>query len=105
MRKITTIILLTALVGSSAAQTRTDIYHDGWIDFNKNGEKDIYEDPKQPIEKRINNLLQQMTFEEKTCQLATLYGYGAVSPDSLPTPAWKTSICVACSDTMTRYLL
>ena len=92
MRKITTIILLTALVGSSAAQTRTDIYHDGWIDFNKNGEKDIYEDPKQPIEKRINNLLQQMTFEEKTCQLATLYGYGAVSPDSLPTPAWKTSI-------------
>lgn len=92
MRKITTIILLTALVGSSAAQTRTDIYHDGWIDFNKNGEKDIYEDPKQPIEKRIDNLLQQMTFEEKTCQLATLYGYGAVSPDSLPTPAWKTSI-------------
>lgn len=92
MREITTIILLTALVGSSAAQTRTDIYHDGWIDFNKNGEKDIYEDPKQPIEKRIDNLLQQMTFEEKTCQLATLYGYGAVSPDSLPTPAWKTSI-------------
>ena len=30
----------------------TAIYHDGWIDFNKNGIKDIFEDPAQPVERR-----------------------------------------------------
>lgn len=68
------------------------IYHKGWIDLNKNGVKDVYEDPKAPIEKRIENLLGQMTLEEKTCQMATLYGYGRVLRDSLPTPAWKKAI-------------
>ena len=34
-------------------------------DLNKNGEKDIYEDASQPIEKRVENLLSQMTVEEK----------------------------------------
>ena len=34
-------------------------------DLNKNGQKDIYEDPSQAIEKRINDLLSQMTIEEK----------------------------------------
>lgn len=68
------------------------IYHKGWIDLNKNGVKDVYEDPNAPIEKRIENLLGQMTLEEKTCQMATLYGYGRVLRDSLPTPAWKKAI-------------
>ena len=64
----------------------------GWIDFNKNGRKDIYEDPAQPVEKRVEDLLSQMTVEEKTCQLATLYGYGRVLRDSLPVEAWKQEI-------------
>lgn len=34
-------------------------------DLNKNGEKDIYEDALQPIEKRIDDLMSQMTVEEK----------------------------------------
>ncbi len=34
-------------------------------DLNKNGKLDIYEDPAQPIEKRIADLLKQMTLEEK----------------------------------------
>src|SRR5664279_187624 len=34
-------------------------------DLNKNGKMDIYEDKTQPIEKRIADLLQQMTIEEK----------------------------------------
>ena len=76
--------------------TRTNIYHDGWIDFNKNGREDIYEDPAQPIDKRVDDLLAQMTLEEKTCQLATLYGYDRVLKDYLPTgtlPAesWRTA--------------
>ncbi len=75
---------------SSIAQT--SIYHDGWIDFNKNNKKEIFEDAKQPIEKRIENLLSLMTVDEKTVQLATLYGYMRVVKDSLPTAAWKTKI-------------
>jgi len=71
--------------------TRADIYHDGWIDLNKNGKKDIYEDPTQPVEKRIDDLLSQMTLEEKTCQLATLYGYQRVLPDYLPTTNWHNA--------------
>jgi beta-glucosidase len=68
------------------------IYHEGWIDFNKNGVKDRFEDPKAPLEDRIENLLGQMSVEEKTCQLATLYGYRRVLKDPLPTPEWKTAI-------------
>lgn len=33
-----------------------------------------------------------MTIEEKTCQLGTIYGYGAVIKDTLPTLEWKNSI-------------
>lgn len=68
------------------------IYRKGWIDFNKNGKKDVYEDPTQPIEKRIDDLLSQMSLEEKTCQLGTIYGYGAVLKDTLPTKNWKNEI-------------
>ena len=71
---------------------RKPIYHDGWIDLNKNGRKDVYEDPTQPVEKRIDDLLAQMTLEEKTCQLATLYGYARVLKEYLPAPSWKTAI-------------
>jgi Beta-glucosidase-related glycosidases len=71
---------------------KKDIYHKGWIDFNKNGKKDVYEDTTQPIEKRIQDLLGQMTLEEKSCQLATYYGHGKVLKDSLPTAAWKDMI-------------
>lgn len=37
----------------------------GYRDLNKNGRQDIYETPSQPIEKRIEDLLSQMTVEEK----------------------------------------
>jgi beta-glucosidase len=47
-----------------------------WIDLNKNGRMDPYEDPSVQIDKRIDDLLSQMTLEEKTAQMATLYGYG-----------------------------
>ena len=54
--------------------------------------KDVYEDPNAPVEARVKNLLGQMTLEEKSCQMATLYGYGRVLKDSLPTPAWKEAV-------------
>jgi len=34
-------------------------------DLNKNGKLDVYEDPGQPIQKRVEDLLSQMTLEEK----------------------------------------
>lgn len=34
-------------------------------DLNKNGKLDVYEDSRQPVEKRVENLLDQMTIEEK----------------------------------------
>ncbi len=69
-----------------------NIYHDGWIDFNKNGKMDVFEDPSQLVEKRVADLLSQMNVDEKTCQMATLYGYKRVLKDSLPTPEWKNEI-------------
>jgi beta-glucosidase len=71
---------------------KKDIYHSGWIDLNKNGRMDTYENPKADIEQRVNDLLSQMTLEEKTCQTATLYGYNRVLKDELPTADWKNQI-------------
>ena len=84
-------VLCLGLVGNVQAQNKK-MYRKGWIDFNKNGVKDIYEDPSQPVEKRVADLLSQMSVEEKTCQLATLYGYGRVLKDSLPVAGWKNEI-------------
>ena len=92
MNKLVNLLLGGLLLAFPAEAQNKNIYHKGWIDFNKNGVKDIYEDPSQPVEKRVENLLQQMTVNEKTCQLATLYGYGRVLNDSLPTEKWKNEI-------------
>ncbi|PYS51186.1 MAG: glycosyl hydrolase [Acidobacteria bacterium] len=80
------------LIAQERTSARANIYHDGWIDLNKNGRKDVYEDPKADINARIEDLLSQMTLEEKTCQTATLYGYNRVLKDELPTPEWKKQI-------------
>jgi beta-glucosidase len=88
-------LLISTLFGIlfvSPCLAAESIYHTGWIDFNKNGKKDIYEDPCTAIEKRVNNLLSQMTVDEKTMQLVTLYGYQKVLQDKLPTPEWKNKI-------------
>ena len=88
------IILLTGVSLSLSSQVKTskEIYHDGWIDLNKNGRMDVYENSRAPIDRRVEDLLSQMTLEEKTCQTATLYGYKRVLQDELPTPDWKNQI-------------
>jgi beta-glucosidase len=58
-------LLLPVLV--SAAET--PVYHNGWNDLNKNGVKDVYEDPAQPADKRAADLLGRMTLDEKIGQL------------------------------------
>jgi beta-glucosidase len=81
-----------ALPAQETSSARKDIYHSGWTDLNKNGRMDVYENSKADINKRINDLLSQMTLDEKTCQTATLYGYSRVLKDELPTPAWKNQV-------------
>ena len=90
MRILVSIIGCCLFSGSIFAQII--INHSDYIDFNKNGRKDVFEDRVQPVEKRIVNLLSQMTVDEKTAQLATLYGYGRVLKDSLPQGGWKNKI-------------
>ena len=94
MKKVKRLASL-ALIILAATGTQADnkkIYHKGWIDFNKNGRMDIFENPKMPVEARVNDLLRQMTMEEKTCQMATLYGSGRILKDDLPTAEWKTRV-------------
>ena len=84
-------VCAAAFIAASSAASGS-IYREGWIDFNKNGVRDVYEDPDQPVESRVADLLSQMTLEEKSCQLATLYGYKRVLKDALPTPEWKSEV-------------
>ena len=71
---------------------KNKIYRKGWIDYNKNGKKDVYEDPTAGIDERIDDLISQMTLEEKTCQMVTLYGYKRVLQDDLPNESWKQKL-------------
>ena len=48
-------------------QTNDDV---NFRDLNKNGRLDPYEDPRRPIAERVEDLLAQMTLEEKVSLLA-----------------------------------
>ena len=93
---LTMMILLPCTYGQGKTKyspfVNKEMYKKGWIDFNKNGKMDPYENPALDIELRIDDLLSQMNVDEKTCQLVTLYGFPKVLMDSLPTPEWKNKI-------------
>ncbi len=90
---LSALVLIFSISAPSSLQAqKKGIYHGGWIDFNKNGRMDVYENPKATIEARITDLLEQMTVDEKTCQCATLYGYKRVLKDEMPTEGWKNEI-------------
>ncbi|WP_300704864.1 glycoside hydrolase family 3 N-terminal domain-containing protein [Bacteroides sp.] len=92
MRRRIALCIAISLCAGLNAGSNPGIYKKGWIDFNKNGIKDVYEDPSAPIDARVKDLLSQMTLDEKTCQMATLYGSGRVLKDSLPTVGWANEI-------------
>ena len=48
-------------------------------DLNKNGKLDVYEDPRQPVEARVDDLLSQMMLEEKAGLL--FINGSAINPD------------------------
>jgi beta-glucosidase len=54
-------ILLTTFSCSNKPSESSTSYRD----LNKNGRQDVYEDSSQPLEARLEDLLQQMTLEEK----------------------------------------
>lgn len=55
------------LEGDTRRYSRVLINAGGYTyrDLNHNGRLDVYEDPRQPIEARVEDLLRQMTLEEK----------------------------------------
>jgi len=94
-RLIALVVVTAAIAGLALgpqAPPRAAMYHGTWIDLNKSGQMDPYEDPSQPVDRRIDDLVARMTSEEKSCQMATLYGYTSVLKDELPTPEWKLAI-------------
>lgn len=65
----------------------TELHLNGevFLDRNNNGKLDIYENPNEPVEKRVSDVLSQMTLEEK---LHLLKGSGissAMGSDYIPT--------------------
>jgi beta-glucosidase len=57
---IVSIIALTGMITEPSAVTQAP-----YRDLNKNGKMDLYEDKTQTVDKRVEDLLSQMTLEEK----------------------------------------
>ena len=53
----------------------------GFRDLNKNGKLDPYENPAESMEVRLQDLLRQMTLEEKVGQLAHTLGWNYYEKD------------------------
>ncbi|MDD4191341.1 MAG: hypothetical protein PHI28_08420 [Mangrovibacterium sp.] len=51
--------LILIVAGKAGSQTKP------WIDFNQNGQMDLYENPEAAIDNRVNDLLSRMTVYEK----------------------------------------
>lgn len=71
MKTSISLTLAAVLAGPTAA-----VADPTWRDLNHNGRLDVYEDARRPLEARIEDLLGQMTVEEKA---------GAMMHGSLPT--------------------
>src|SRR5579872_5469549 len=60
---------MTVIFSCQTPATNTGVVKtiDGYTfrDLNKNGKLDVYEDARQPVAARVNDLLSQMTPEEK----------------------------------------
>jgi len=46
--------------------SKREIYKGTWIDHDKNGVKDVYDDPSAPVEKRVEDLLSKMTLRRSS---------------------------------------
>jgi beta-glucosidase len=59
------IALLAAALGFSSCNSGGDTSAKTYRDLNKNGKMDVYEDSSQSVDARVDDLLKQMTLEEK----------------------------------------
>ena len=62
MRKLVSIIMLAVLIGSCSK-------HENWVDCNKNGVMDPYENIDNTINERVMDLISRMTLDEKISQM------------------------------------
>ncbi|MFG0253929.1 MAG: glycoside hydrolase family 3 N-terminal domain-containing protein [Rhodopirellula sp. JB053] len=69
-----------------------EIVRDGWIDRNKNGEMDPYENPELSVDERVADLIGRMNMDEKTAQMGTIYGHKRVLKTTHPTEDWKKRV-------------
>lgn len=63
------LLLLCAFAAASCNNGAGTTANPAYRDLNKNGKMDVYEDSSQPIPKRVDDLLHQMTLEEKAGML------------------------------------
>src|SRR5215211_1857775 len=73
-------------------------------DLNKNGKLDVYEDPRQPIEARVQDLLSQMTLEEKA-GLLFIHGATVNEDSSIEDKAETAGFGRSAVTQMTRHLM
>ncbi len=75
--------LLLFFAFNSAPKNTTTVAA-AYRDLNKNGKLDIYEDETQPVEKRVEDVLSQMTLEEKAGMMfingISVYDDGSIVP-------------------------
>lgn len=57
------VILFIGLINLLLSQVYSQ--NNKWIDFNKNGKMDVFEDPYATIDNRVNDLLDRMTVDEQ----------------------------------------
>ncbi len=78
-------------------------------DLNKNGRLDVYEDPRQPVEARVEDLLGQMTLEEKAGMLfingAVVNPDGSIEPDPHGPPHPRAAMSQMVEQRMTHFNL
>jgi len=77
-------------LGPEASILEKDGYK--YRDLNKNGKLDIYEDIREPIEARVEDLLSQMTLEEKVGQMFSPQHSLGMNGNLLEKPSNFTSI-------------
>jgi beta-glucosidase len=58
-------VYLAIFAVAIACNNASDNSETHYRDLNRNGKMDVYEDAHQPVEARVNDLLKQMTIEEK----------------------------------------
>ncbi len=68
--------MLASLLAATLISSQTPT----WNDANSNGRKDVYEDFQQPIENRIDDLMSQLTLEEKVALIhgASDFTFGGI---------------------------